>query len=159
MERRVGFAHRNFHTMAPRLLSLLSLIETALGQNEAPCVAKGRPGRSVNFHKGLARMTFNDGSGSIFLQGFILADGEICIKALLEWVGAARPGQQAIYPKGDSFNWAGAACRIAEAWLDGPPAVEIAATSAGLPAAAPSLANPGLASEDSLRNDPLAAVG
>ena len=109
-----------FHTMAPRLLSLLTLIESALSQNESTSVAKGRPSRTVNFHKGLARVVFNDGSGSILLQGFTLADGQICVKAMLEWTGASKPGVQSVYPK-EGFNWAGAAHRIAEAWMDGPP--------------------------------------
>jgi hypothetical protein len=64
-------------------------------------------------------MTFSDGSGSILLQGFTLADGQICVKALLEWTGASQPGVQAIYPT-ENFNWAGAAFRVAEAWMDGP---------------------------------------
>jgi hypothetical protein len=109
--------------MAPRLLSLLSLIESSLSEHEAPSVAKGRPSRTVNFHKGLARLTFNDDSGSILLQGFTLADGQTCVKAVLEWAGAPKPGVQSVYPK-EGFNWAGAACRIAEAWMDGPPAGE-----------------------------------
>jgi len=106
--------------MAPRLLSLLTLIESSLSEHEASSVAKGRPMRTVNFHKGLARLSFNDGSGSILLQGFTLADGQICVKAMLEWAGASQPGVQSVYPK-EGFNWAGAACRIAEAWMDGPP--------------------------------------
>ena len=71
-------------------------------------------------------MSFNDGSGSILLQGFTLADGQICVKAMLEWTGAAKPGVQAVYPT-EGFNWAGAACRIAEAWMDGPPVTEVSA--------------------------------
>jgi hypothetical protein len=113
--------------MAPRLLSLLTLIESSLSQNEAPSVAKGRPARTVNFNKGLARLVFNDGSGSILLQSFTLADGQICVKAMLEWSGASKPGVQSIYPKED-YNWLGAACRIAEAWMDGPPPQEAAAS-------------------------------
>jgi hypothetical protein len=109
--------------MAPRLLSLLSLIESSLAEHEAPSVARGRPSRTVNFHKGLARLTFNDDSGSILLQGFTLADGQTCVKAMLEWAGAQKPGVQSVYPT-EGFNWAGAACRIAEAWMDGPPANE-----------------------------------
>ena len=105
--------------MAPRLLSFLSLIESALGNHGSDSVARGRPSRTVNFHKGLARMSFSDGSGSILLQGFTLADGQICVKAMLEWTGAARPGVQAVYPT-ENFNWSGAAFRIAEAWMDGP---------------------------------------
>ncbi len=118
--------------MAPRLLSLLTLIESALSQNESPSVAKGRPMRTVNFHKGLARLSFNDGSGAILLQGFTLADGQICVKAMLEWAGASKPGVQSVYPKED-FNWSGAAHRIAEAWMDGAPPedVAMAATSSG----------------------------
>jgi hypothetical protein len=131
--------------MAPRLLSLLSLIESSLSEHEASSVAKGRPSRTVNFHKGLARLTFNDNSGSILLQGFILADGQTCIKAVLEWAGAPRPGTQAVYPK-EGFNWAGAACRIAEAWMDGPPAVAEAPASAEV-------------TEDPAANADLAAAG
>lgn len=106
--------------MAPRLLSFLALIESSLAEHDAPSVGKGRPKRTVNFHKALARLTFNDGSGSILLQGFTLADGQTCVKALLEWTGVAQPGVQAVYPS-EGFNWSGAACRIAEAWMDGPP--------------------------------------
>ncbi len=115
--------------MAPRLLSLLSLIEASLSEHEAPSVARGRPTRTVNFHKGLARLTFNDNSGSILLQGFILADGQTCVKAVLEWAGAPKPGSQAVYPT-EGFNWGGAACRIAEAWMDGPPAIAAVSSSA-----------------------------
>lgn len=64
------------------------------------------------------------------MQSFTLADGQICVKAMLEWAGIAQPGIQAVYPT-DSFNWAGAACRIAEAWMDGPPP-EAAALSASV---------------------------
>ena len=45
---------------------------------------------------------------------------------MLEWTGAAKPGVQAVYPT-EGFNWAGAACRIAEAWMDGPPVTEVSA--------------------------------
>jgi hypothetical protein len=117
--------------MAPRLLSLLTLIESSLSEHEAPSVSRGRPARTVNFHKGLARLSFNDGSGSILLQGFTLADGQICVKAILEWTGAGRPGVQSVYPK-EGFNWAGAACRIAEAWMDGPPAPESQASASAM---------------------------
>lgn len=111
--------------MAPRLLSLLTLIESSLADHGSEAVARGRPSRTVNFHKGLARMSFNDGSGSILLQGFTLADGQICVKAMLEWKGIERPGMQAVYPT-EHFNWPGAACRIAEAWMDGPTTIEAA---------------------------------
>jgi hypothetical protein len=88
--------------------------------------------RTVNFNKGLARLVFNDGSGAILLQSFTLADGQICVKAMLEWAGASKPGVQSIYPNED-FNWSGAAHRIAEAWMDGPPAESTAmsASAAG----------------------------
>ena len=62
------------------------------------------------------------------LQSFTLADGQICVKAMLEWAGAAQPGVQAVYPT-ESFNWPGAACRIAEAWMDGPPPEAVVAPS------------------------------
>jgi hypothetical protein len=55
--------------MAPRLLSLLSKIETALTEQGASIVARPMQ-RSVSYHKGLARLAFADG-GAIALQSFL----------------------------------------------------------------------------------------
>jgi hypothetical protein len=106
--------------MAPRLVSLLSLIEKALVIQECPSM--NVPGtRSVNFSKGLARYSFGDGSGAVVLQSFLLADGQICIKAALMWAGSEAVGQEAVYPRETRFSWDDAADRIASAWMAGPP--------------------------------------
>lgn len=101
-----------------RLLSLLNAIEEALSANECASVS-GRPQRFVNFQKGIARMTFADGSGSITVQNFTLADGQTCVKALYAWAGNGKTGNGAVYPKGDNFDWQGASFRLAEQWIDG----------------------------------------
>jgi hypothetical protein len=103
--------------MAPRLLTLLKHIETALANNGARAVGTP-PSRTVNFHKGLARMHFADDSGSILLQNFTLADGQICVRAVFSWEGNANTSAVAIYPR-DDFDWLGAADQIATAWLAG----------------------------------------
>jgi hypothetical protein len=112
--------------MAPRLLTLLTQIENALvGQGlraaALPVI------RSVNFHKGLARLDFSDGSGSILLQNFTLADGQICVRAVFSWKGNASTATQSVYPR-ESFDWAGAAEQLAAAWLGGQNAPRPAAT-------------------------------
>lgn len=101
--------------MAPRLLTLLSLIETALVNQGSRAVVVA-PTRSVSFHKGMARMSFSDGSGSILLQNFTLADGQICVRAILSWAGVTETGTHSIYPR-DGFDWLGAAEQISTAWL------------------------------------------
>jgi hypothetical protein len=115
--RRMQVTHR-FASMAPRLLSLLSLIEAQLKQYEAPGISSGLQ-RTVSFHKGLARLMFCDGSGSILLQGFSLADGQICVKAMITWTGQTVTGTHSIYPTAQ-FNWLGAADRVAQMWMEGP---------------------------------------
>jgi hypothetical protein len=104
--------------MAPRLLSLLSKIETALTEQGASIVARPMQ-RSVSYHKGLARLAFADG-GAIALQSFSLADGQICVKAALSWAG--REGQviHAIYPHSETHDWAASAESVALAWMSGP---------------------------------------
>lgn len=103
--------------MAPRLLTFLNLIETALANNGASEVS-APPMRTVSFHKGIARMAFADGSGSILLQNFTLADGQICVRAVFSWAGRTETGSRSIYPR-ESFDWLGAAYQIAEAWEAG----------------------------------------
>ncbi|HRE06473.1 MAG TPA: hypothetical protein PKX00_12740 [Opitutaceae bacterium] len=104
--------------MAPRLLSLLSKIETALTEQGASIVARPMQ-RSVSYHKGLARLAFADG-GAIALQSFSLADGQICVKAALSWAG--REGQviHAIYPHSETHDWVASAEGVALAWMSGP---------------------------------------
>lgn len=101
--------------MPPRLLTLLGLIETALVNQGSKAVA-APPNRSVSFHKGVARMSFSDGSGSILLENFTLADGQICVKAVFFWGEGAECGSFSIYPR-EKFDWNAAADQIATACL------------------------------------------
>ena len=105
--------------MDARLVSFLTLIENSLTSVESPAV-KTRPQRMMNFNKGLARMVFADGSGSISLQAYVLADGQVCLKAALNWAQSGAVSTQTFYPK-EGYNWAGAAEKVAYAWMDGPP--------------------------------------
>ena len=104
--------------MAPRLVTLLTLLETAL-VNQGSGAVKNPPSRSVDFHKGLARMSFADGSGSITLQNFTLADGQICVRANFSWTGSTENGTVSVYPRA-SFDWLAAADQIAAGWMAGP---------------------------------------
>lgn len=113
--------------MAPRLLSLLSKIESSLAEQRSPAVNQPVQ-RAVSYQKGLARMTFAAG-GAITLQCFSLADGQMCIKAGLSWPGSDDTVVQAIYPHGKSHDWAASAESVALAWMAGP-------VTAPLPAAA-----------------------
>ncbi len=108
--------------MAPRLLTLLGLIETALVNQGSPAVSMP-PSRTVSFHKGMARMHFMDDSGSITLQNYTLADGQICVRATFGWSRTTETGTHSIYPRED-FDWLAAAEQIATAWLSGRPMVK-----------------------------------
>ena len=108
---------------SPRLVSLLSSIEKALVSYACPSVG-GRPQRVVNYQKGVARMSFSDDSGSITLQSFTLADGQICVKAEFYWAQTQQTGTYSIYPSNDNFEWSGAAIRLGEAWMNGLPNVD-----------------------------------
>ncbi|HEU5081145.1 MAG TPA: hypothetical protein VFT72_18175 [Opitutaceae bacterium] len=116
----------------PRLLSFLAAIEAVFQLHGAPC-ADQKPERFVNFQKGIARMTFRDGSGALTLQNFTLADGQICVKAEFNWANAITPGSDAVYPTGSNFDWQRAAEKIAEAWLEGPAANNVVQTRASEP--------------------------
>jgi hypothetical protein len=120
--------------MAPRLLTLLAQIEKALAIQGSQAVASP-VSRSVNFHKGLARITFSDGSGSIHLQNFTLADGQICVRAVFSWQGSADTGTLSVYPR-EAFDWQAAADQLAAAWLAGQSALA-AQVSTPVEAAAP----------------------
>jgi len=120
--------------MSPRLLTLLALIESALSNHGSAAVA-APCARSVNFHKGLARMTFADGSGSILLQNFTLADGQICVRAAFSWTGSTATGTLSVYPR-EAFDWPTAADQLASAWLAGQQPAAAVAIPAGEPEAA-----------------------
>jgi hypothetical protein len=111
--------------MAPRLLTLLTQIENALVSQGVRAVASPAT-RSVNFHKGLARINFSDGSGSILLQNFTLADGQICVRAVFSWEGSATTATQSVYPR-ESFDWLAAADQLAAAWIAGQNSISPAA--------------------------------
>lgn len=146
MGRLVPFRLPNIY-MAPRLLTLLSLVEMALS-NEGSAAVAAPTSRSVNFHKGLARMTFADGSGSILLQNFTLADGQICVRASYSWEGSSATGTLSVYPR-ESFDWLNAAYQLAGVWIAGPKTP-------------PSAHSMGVSAEDALDSevrDPIGATG
>ena len=108
-----NLAELSSEPMPPRLLSLLASIEDALG-DIAPV---GRVTRSADYGKGVARMTFADGTGSIVLKSFVLTEGQLCVRVELRRAGASAPGATAIYPQ-SARDWAAATVRIAETWFD-----------------------------------------
>jgi len=126
--------------MATRLLSFLDDVEQALLKES---VANLGPTwvatRMVNYHHSVARMTLtptteSDPSqhrGSIFLQGFELADGSICLKASLNWHGSDAFPVIAVYSK-PAVNWRAEAARIASLWLAGPPAAVMSSAAGDL---------------------------
>ena len=123
--------------MTSRLLSLLAAIEYAMKLNESPAVERP-PERFVSYTKGIARATFCDGSGSICLHSFTLADGQVCVKAEFNWNKPRAVGTCAVYPNKENFDWQRASERIAEAWLAGPDEAAMAAAgreTEALPAA------------------------
>ena len=124
--------------MATRLLSFLDDIEQALLKES---VANMGPtwvtSRMVNYHHSVARMTLTPATegdpsqhrGAVFLQGFELADGSVCVKASLNWQGSEAFPVIAVYSK-PAVNWRAEAARIASLWLAGPPA-SIVTTATG----------------------------
>ncbi|HEY9155896.1 MAG TPA: hypothetical protein VIM69_12240 [Opitutaceae bacterium] len=114
--------------MTSRLLSLLGQIEYAMKLNESPAVERP-PERFVSYFKGIARASFCDGSGSICLHSFTLADGQVCVKAELNWTKPKASTTCAIYPNKENFDWQRASERIAETFLAGPDAEALAAAA------------------------------
>jgi hypothetical protein len=114
-----------------RLLSFLSDIERAV-LAESPAIEGGawQTTRMVNFHHGLARLSLKpraggdpkQSGGTIFLQAFALADGSLCLKASLNWKGSEALPVISVYST-PTLNWKEEASRIADAWLEGPPAL------------------------------------
>lgn len=119
-----------------RLLSFLSAIEKAL-LADSPVIDDGawELVRMVNFHQHLARLTItprpgNDlAGGTIFLQGFELADGSCCLKAALNWTGLVSGRTFAIYST-PQLNWKLEASRVASTWIEGPRETVISAAVA-----------------------------
>jgi len=116
-----------------RLLSFLSDIERAV-LAESPVVDGGawESTRMVNFHHNLARLSLKPRNteevpfpaGAIFLQAFALADGSLCLKASLNWVGSESFPVMSVYSTPQT-NWKLEASRIASAWLEGPTVVVV----------------------------------
>ena len=82
----------------------------------------------VSFHTGLARLSFRargpngtEPRGQLQLQHFNLADGRVSVKVHLGGAGsdAHRIGELYTLP---GVEWRTEVQRVAEAWLDGPPA-------------------------------------
>jgi hypothetical protein len=115
--------------MATRLLSFLNDVEqTLLKEAAANMGPTWVASRMVNYHHSVARMTLTPATtddpaqlrGSVFLQGFELADGSLCVKASLNWQGSDTFPVIAVYSQ-PSVDWRAEASRIASLWLAGPP--------------------------------------
>ncbi|WP_404424012.1 hypothetical protein [Nibricoccus sp. IMCC34717] len=105
--------------MAPRLLSIITLLEGALRDREAPAMAQ-TPSRLISFHRGIGRLIFADKSGDIAIQTFSLADGQMCIKLQVRWTGTTATVTHALYPQGN-FQWDERIGSVADSWCEGPP--------------------------------------
>lgn len=112
--------------MSNRLLTLLTQIERAVIANDpSPEGGTWDTLRLVNFHQGLARLTFSIRSvsatstqGVVLLQDFTLADGTQCVKASLSWQGVEKSALYSIYSK-PLLDWNREAAQIGAQWLDG----------------------------------------
>lgn len=97
--------------MMPRLLSLLSLIEAALSAQAESAVVV----RSANYRTGIARMALGEG-GSVMVQNFQLADGQLCMRVGMSRSGTAGGAELFIYPQAVAFDWEEAVARVAREW-------------------------------------------
>lgn len=107
--------------MTHRLLSLLSQIEDSLRQADPDTIRQLQSTRSVNYQKGLARLTLRTGDGTtwgaVSVQGYRLANGETCLKLAMTCglSDVARP--VSIYPR-ENHDWTNEARKIAVLWLE-----------------------------------------
>jgi hypothetical protein len=131
--------------MATRLLSFLSDIEKALIKESASNMGPTwEYARMVSYHNRMARITITPQKdsevevhgGTVFLQGFRLADGSPCLKATVAWDGSAATTVISVYSKPE-LNWASEAARIASVWFAGPPAIATVTEAASQPGLAP----------------------
>lgn len=83
--------------------------------------------RMVNFHTGLARLSFRartsgglEPRGQLQVQHFNLADGRVCVKVHLGWAGTEARRTVELYTL-PGVEWGTEVQRVAEAWLDGMP--------------------------------------
>ena len=116
--------------MHSRLLSFLSDFERALlADDPSPDEGTWQNERAVNYRTGLARVQLGvrlpggqrQIRGSVLLQGYKLADGAACLKALVSWQGSDATATHAIFSK-PGCNWKSEARRLAATWMAGPPA-------------------------------------
>jgi hypothetical protein len=113
-----------------RLLSFLSDFQNAiLADNPAMDDAHWDMQRTVNYQLGLARLKLSLGipgqppqqAGEIMLQGFSLADGVSCVKAVLRWSNSSMKVNRAVYERADT-DWKREARKMAADWNAGAPA-------------------------------------
>jgi len=128
--------------MEYRLLSMLAEIENTIRMSQPDEDGTTLEStRMVNFHTGVARLTIRARTpsgiqprGQLQLQNFQLADGRMCLKVNLSWAGIEACRTVEIFTQGE-MSWSREINRVAEAWLDGPPAGQVEADH-GLLAAA-----------------------
>lgn len=104
-------------SMSPRLLSLLSSVEAELSRGPGAVRAAGR---SADYRRGVARLSLADTAGrpagGLVVQNFLLADGQLCVRARFLGVDGRELGEGAIYPTTERFDWDVAARRLAREW-------------------------------------------
>ncbi len=82
----------------------------------------------MNYHLGLARLSLQvrpasgpaQPRGVVTLQGYTLADGTPCLKAVLSWAGHEGNTVIPVFTK-PGLDWTREARKIASHWLAGPP--------------------------------------
>jgi hypothetical protein len=104
-------AKRAKYDMNAPLLSFLTEFENALAAMEPIPDGNWSCTRSVNYGRGIARMSLasrradqTTARGQIALQGYRLADGTFCLKAHLQWQGTEEVRIRSIYSK-PNLDW------------------------------------------------------
>ncbi|HEY3757038.1 MAG TPA: hypothetical protein VGL42_12880 [Opitutaceae bacterium] len=100
-------------------------IERAVAADEpSPLGGSWDNSRTVNYHEGLARLTFASRLGSkaepigaVLLQSFVLADGSRCLKAHMSWKEGTPATTHSVYETPE-IDWSGHARTIASTWLN-----------------------------------------
>ena len=115
--------------MQTRLLAFLAETERSIraGRPEPQPGATWENSRSVNYRLGLARLSLwaraASGElsplGTVLLQSFKLADGNVCLKANLTWQEGGIEISHSIYAKPE-VEWEAEAGRVAAFWVAGP---------------------------------------
>jgi hypothetical protein len=129
--------------MRTPLLSFLTDFENALlADDPAPEGGSWVTQRSVNYQRGLARLELavrgEQGlteRGQVLLQGYQLADGTPCLKAMLSWAGSSEQRVCSYFYKA-GISWRSEARKAAAEWMGGP----VATSEAGSNLAEPALA-------------------